>query len=186
MQTFVHSTVQMLNFELIIVKARSQGSVIAQIMGRILHSGLRLVLVLSLMVAGAARALPMSQMQGYEAIVICSDGGSSTIYLDQTGKPVQPMKNCGNCPHCLNLVALHLAPSPNVNAFVASWQALIVRVTGEASLFQRYLIPESRGPPPVTHGTYDLARVAAHDSATLKWFSGACQPDGRSNMVART
>ncbi|MEZ5886114.1 MAG: hypothetical protein R3D56_04450 [Paracoccaceae bacterium] len=57
-----------------------------------------LLLVLGLGLAGLPHA---GSAAGATAFEICADGGSRTVWLDSSGAPAQPTKDCRECPKCL-------------------------------------------------------------------------------------
>ncbi|WP_432616741.1 DUF2946 family protein [Albidovulum sp.] len=167
-------------------RGRSRKGVIPAAAGSIHRLCIAILVALSLMVSGVASAMPLSKAPGGTAFVICAETGSSTIYLDRSGNPVAPMKNCGTCPHCLLPTALLTPPSAEVPARCAIWESAQIRAA-EATLPARpRLRPETRGPPPAACERLDMAfvgisvGVAAKDRHGIQRFRGRTQPAARA------
>ena len=128
----------------------------------------------------------MIHAQGMQAIVICSDHGAETIYLDRDGVPTRPMQSCLTCPDCLGAAALDIALPQGVQARHEAPVFRLALPSDPAVPARPRLRPETRGPPPATHGTHDMALAAARDAAEIRWSDGMCQPGGRPPRVALT
>lgn len=145
-----------------------------------------ILVALSLIVSGMAAAMPLSKAPGGTAFVICAETGSSTIYLDRSGNPVAPMKNCANCPDCLLPTALLTPPSPELPERHASWHLDQAHAAEVVLPARPHLRPETRGPPPAARERLDMAPVgisvamAAKDGRGIQSFCGRTQPAARA------
>lgn len=152
---------------------------------------LRLVVVtllaLALALAGPARALAPAHVAGLGPMVLCSDEGMQTIYLDAGGAPMPAPSpaDCATCPECLGAPVLFTPPS---QAGLALHQATGGEVTIPVRLAlppSRPLRPETRGPPPEAHADNDLAPAALPHHAAPRRSGGTCLQFGRSQTEAR-
>lgn len=177
---------QILNHELIFVKAALRRSMTLVGMIRILHVAAVFILVLALGLVGTTRAMALHQVQPLAAMVICSGEGTETIYLDANGNPVDHSTDCATCPDCIG---------GSVPFLPSSTAAQVSRTPAVASGLSPafvslppapHLRPETRGPPPVAHDDNDLAHAAAPVRAAMFSASGACHRNGRSLTEART
>lgn len=78
-----------------------------------------LILALALGASGPLRAFAHGSAEGLTAMVICDEGGATTVYLDDAGQPVDPVKAClaNRCDACIPSdpgdIATHLTtPDP--------------------------------------------------------------------------
>ncbi|MCF1711155.1 hypothetical protein L0V05_20315 [Tabrizicola sp. J26] len=87
---------------------------------------------------------------GLTAMVICSDGDSEMIFVDNDGNPATPPDHgaCSRCPDCLSAGAVFLsADRPDITF------ATVIRTTALAEMGTRLpalhvvAIPMARGPP---------------------------------------
>jgi len=101
---------------------------------------------LALALSGMAAAMPLRKPPGGTVFVVCADGGSATVTLDQDGNPVAPMKDCANCPDCLAPTALFDPPSRGLPERSATYHAIQTTVTDLTLPARPYLRPETRGP----------------------------------------
>jgi hypothetical protein len=152
-------------------------------MARIHHIIGTLLLALALAFAGGAGAMPLAQ--GVSAVVICAETGAETIYLDATGAPAKPMMDCATCPDCLETSALGVA-LPQIGLGLGTQTAIRHRLPAAESLPRaRHQRPETRGPPPVSPWTSDLAPVAAPLGAATREGRGTCHRHGQVQTEAR-
>lgn len=129
--------------------------------------------------------MPLAPAQGLSAVVICSEAGPQTIYLDSTGTPAEPMTDCATCPDCLETPALGTA-LPQIGPGFGAQTNLRHRLPAATQLPKaRHQRPETRGPPPVNPWKTDLAPVAAPLGAATRDGSGAGQPNGQIQTEAR-
>ena len=90
----------MRNAELIIVKVRSAERCKNVSMIRSFHLTIALLAAIALAVAGGLRPDGAMHAAGLTELVICSDLGTKTVYLDAKGQPATPV-SCAKCPDCL-------------------------------------------------------------------------------------
>ncbi len=153
------------------------------------------VIALALALGGGPRVHAMGGEADLTALVICSEAGVRTIYLDTSGTPAHPVKNCNKCPCCDAL----LSSMPAISGFALS--APLARRRGGSRHSsptprpRRHQRPQSRGPPPGAPGRIDLAyaaKIRVHASAARIDFVqvgspdlGSCQRYGRQLRDAR-
>lgn len=61
-----------------------------------------ILLSVALVMGGTAGAIAKTGQPGLLSMVICADGGTTTVLVDKTGQPVEqaPLFDCGDCPVC--------------------------------------------------------------------------------------
>ncbi len=156
-----------------------------------MFGSLRLVVVpllaLALALAGPARALTPAHAAGIGPMVLCSDEGVQTIYLDAGGAPIPAPSpaDCATCPECVGAPVLFTPPA---QVGLALHQATGGEVTIPARLAlppSRPLRPETRGPPPEAHAENDMAPAALPHHAAPRRSGGTCLQIGRPQTEAR-
>lgn len=134
-------------FELILVKA------IPAFTGQIsrMVQAVRFLLALSMIVSvalyGAVAAVASTQGTVVSEMVICSDGGEQTIWVDAAGNPAQSPDECCNCLKCLHISADGLMPVSVRSVFAQSTSSGPVRPAVAAPAHRHHLRPQPRGPP---------------------------------------
>lgn len=150
--------------------------------GRVHCTCVVILLAVSLMLSGMAAAMPFAKAPGGEVFVICAEGGSTRIYIDQYGNPVAPMKDCANCPDCLAPFALPATPSRGLSDRRATYRPGQATAHDLSVPAPPYLRPETRGPPSVVSACLDVAPVgrsagtATKDNQRLQSACGWTQP----------
>lgn len=143
------------------------------------------VLALALALSGQARALPLVHSAGMGAVVICSDMGMQTIYLDASGAPAKFPSDCATCPECTAAPALFTPPPPVGAAARGRAGHDPIRLARQAVPPSRHLRPETRGPPPEARAVNDMAPAAVPQFAAPRHSTGPCHRIGRSQTEAR-
>ena len=148
--------------ELIFVNARQAEGCETVAMIRSLHLTIVLLAALALALAGGLRPVGAVHAAGLTALVICSDHGTKTVYLDAKGQPVTPA-SCEQCPDCLGNGAVPVTTATPLTRQVLARLAPALRRGRQVSRSQTRLRPEARGPPAATKGWSDpcLADVTA-------------------------
>lgn len=130
--------------------------------------GLRLIVVfllsLALAFAGGTRSMALTHPPGSVAMVICSENGEETIFLDARGTPVDQEVDCAKCPECMSnplpiltyTTALAVPPKPQAARFAPPAET--------PAILSRHLRPQSRGPPRATPEHNDTALQAVTSS----------------------
>ena len=145
-----------------------------------------ILMAVALTLSGMATATSFAKTPDGTAFVICAEGGSATIILDQDGNPVAPMKDCANCPDCLAPTALLTTPSRGLPLRHATYRTVQARVNTLTLPARPHLRPETRGPPPATHERFEtapfgtLADLAADSGHGIQHFCGRTQPAART------
>lgn len=170
-------------------------NILATILTRIRASRLRMAgvrqvvvvatLALALAFAGQARAMAFVHSSAVTGMVICSDEGMKTIYLDAGGTPAKSPADCWNCPDCIGAPALATPPTPVGPASPDVTAVSRAQPAGQVLMPSRYLRPETRGPPQAAHGIHDLAPAAIPLLAEGGHSTGACHRIGRPLTEAR-
>ena len=150
--------------------------------------GIVLVILMAaaLLLSGMAAATPFAKTPDGTAFVICAEGGSATIILDQDGNPVAPMKDCANCPDCLAPTALLTTPSRGLPIRRAAFHTVQARADSLTLPARPHLRPETRGPPPAARERLDMALtgktadIATKDGHGMPRFRGRTQPAART------
>ena len=153
--------------------------------------GLLLAFLFSLAaaLAGAPRVHSMGADANLSAMVICSEDGAQTIYLDSDGVPASPKSDCAKCPVCIAL-SIHALAAPGQSLPVRTARRFRMTRSSDAVIrTRRRLRPQSRGPPPTAPSRANPARanaahvdatIAASDSTKVKSVaSGMCHRFGR-------
>jgi len=159
--------------------------------------GLLFALLLSLAsgLAGGPRVHAMGSDGNLTAMVICSESGARTIYLDAEGSPATPASDCEDCPLCIALSApVLMVPQHAIPVRTARRRARSRPATALVRTRARRC-PQSRGPPstipssaiPTRVGPDDLhASTAAQESTETDFVaSGMRQSSGRCFKDAR-
>lgn len=165
--------------------ARTRARVPGSGMARAGHVLVVAILTLALALSGGVRAMSPTHAPGVMAMVICSEEGTATIYLDAGGVPVKPAADCWTCPDCTTGSALFLPPTASNAAGDPMAAARPLHPADWKLSFSRHLRPESRGPPPVAHGTSILALAAAPHLPAHRHPAGSCHRNGRPLLEAR-
>ena len=145
-----------------------------------------ILMAVALLLSGMAAAMPLAKAPGGAVFVICAEGGSATIILDQDGNPVAPMKDCANCPDCLAPTALLTSPSRGLPLRHATYRTVQARVNTLTLPARPHLRPETRGPPPAARERLDMALtgktadIATKDGHGMQRFRGRTQPAART------
>ena len=166
-------------------KELPRSRVILAVAGRAQGIVLVILMVVALLLSGMATATPFAKTPDGTAFVICAEGGSATIILDQDGNPVAPMKDCANCPDCLAPTALLTTPARTLPVRHATFHTVQARVHTLTLPARPHLRPETRGPPPVARERLDMALtgktadIATKDSHGMQRFRGRTQPAAR-------
>ncbi len=155
-------------------------------MGGVRQAFVVATLALALALAGQARAIALVHSPGSTEMVICSDEGMKTIYLDAGGAPAKSPADCWTCPDCIGTPAIATPPTPVGPASPDVTAVSQVLPARQVLLPSRYLRPETRGPPQAAHGIHDLAPVAVPPLAEGEQFTGPCHRIGRPLTEART
>ncbi|WP_413869194.1 DUF2946 family protein [Albidovulum sp.] len=155
-------------------------------MGGVRQAVVVATLALALALAGQARAMALVHSPGGAEMVICSDEGMKTIYLDAGGAPAKSPADCRHCPDCIGTPAMAAPPTPVGPASPDVTAAGRALPAGQVLLPSRYLRPETRGPPQGAHGIHDLAPAAVPPFAEGGHSTGPCHRIGRSQTEART
>ncbi len=150
--------------------------------------GILLVILtaVALTLSGMATATSFAKTPDGTAFVICAEGGSATIILDQDGNPVAPMKDCANCPDCLAPTALLTTPSRDLPVRHSTFHTVQARVNTLTLPARPHLRPETRGPPPAARERLDMALtgntadIATKDGHGMQRFRGRTQPAART------
>lgn len=143
------------------------------------------LMALALALSGMAAAMPLAKAPGGAVFVICAEGGSATVMLDQDGNPVAPVKDCANCPDCLAPTALLTIPSRGLPVRHATFHTVQARVNTLTLPARPHLRPETRGPPPAARERLDMALtgsfadIATRDGHGMQRFRGRTQPAAR-------
>ena len=167
-------------------KELPRSRVILAVAGRAQGIVLVILMVVALLLSGMATATPFAKTPDGTAFVICAEGGSATIILDQDGNPVAPMKDCANCPDCLAPTALLTAPSRGLPLRHATFHTVQARVNTLTLPARPHLRPETRGPPPAARERLDMALtgktadIATKDGHGMQRFRGRTQPAART------
>ena len=166
-------------------KELPRSRVILAVAGRAQGIVLVILTAVALLLSGMATATPFAKTPDGTAFVICAEGGSATIILDQDGNPVAPMKDCANCPDCLAPTALLTTPARTLPVRHATFHTVQARVHTLTLPARPHLRPETRGPPPVARERLDMALtgktadIATKDSHGMQRFRGRTQPAAR-------
>ena len=113
----------------------------------VLRHMLRIVCLVALATYGMAAAATGPGLHGLSELVICSEGGTQTVWLNADGEPVQPDEPCCNCLDCLDLPAFS-AVSPGQTARRARRGADRHPVPRQRLVrHPRPDLPQARGPP---------------------------------------
>lgn len=145
-----------------------------------------ILIAVALLLSGMAAATPFAKTPDGTAFVICAEGGSATIILDQDGNPVAPMKDCANCPDCLAPTALLTTPSRGLPQRSVTYRPVQTVVNTLTLPAPPHLRPETRGPPPAARERLDMALtgktadIATRDGHGMQRFRGRTQPATRS------
>lgn len=108
-----------------------------------LLTGLIVALALVMAGPGAARVAVAGTMT-----VICAHGNVATVWLDQSGNPVDPAEDCRTCPDCLAAGPVLLDPPLQPVAFVARVVPAVATLhPATDSVPTPHLFPAPRGPP---------------------------------------
>lgn len=148
-----------------------------------------LLLVLLFSIAGTPRVHSMGADANLSAMVICSENGARTIYLDADGVPASPKSDCAKCPLCIAL-SIHALAAPGQSLPVRTARRFRMTRSSDAVIrTRRRLRPQSRGPPPTAPSSANPARanaalidatIAAPDSTKVKSVaSRMCHRFGR-------
>lgn len=104
-----------------------------------------LFLALALVLAGPGAA--RSAVQG-TMLVLCANGATATVWLDQDGTPVDPAADCRTCPDCLTPTGTPAEPPLPLPAFVSRFvPAATAQVAAAVPPPLPLLFPAPRGPP---------------------------------------
>ena len=144
------------------------------------------LMALALALSGMATAMPLTKAPGGAVFVICADGGSATVTLDQNGNPVAPEKDCANCPNCLAPAALFVPPARDLPQRFAICRPERKAADTLTLPGRPHLRPETRGPPPAARERLDMALtgktadIATKDGHGMPRFRGRTQPAART------
>lgn len=155
-------------------------------MGGVRQAIVVIALALALALAGQARARALVHAPGGAEMVICSDEGMKTVYLDAAGAPAKSPSDCWNCPDCIGAPAIATPPTPVGPASPDVTAVGRAQPAGQALSPSRYLRPETRGPPQAARGIHDLAPAAVPLLAEDGHSTGQCHRIGRPLTEART
>ena len=131
---------------------------------RLLHV---LLIALAFALGGGPRVHAMAGGPGGMALVICSEEGARTIYLDASGNPASPMGDCAKCLNCLAASGPGVAVAGLILTMPAARHRRAVSPARALPRQRRHHRPQSRGPPPEAPGSVRTAapktrsRVAA-------------------------
>lgn len=117
---------------------------------RLLHV---LLLVLAFALGGGPRVHAMAGGPDGMALVICSEDGARTIYLDASGNPASPMGDCAKCLNCLAASGPGLTVTGLVLTVPAARRRRGVGPARALPRRRRHHRPQSRGPPPEAPGS---------------------------------
>lgn len=111
-----------------------------------LLTGLIVALALVMAGPGAARVAVTGTLT-----VICAHGNVATVWLDDSGTPVDPAEACRTCPDCLAAGPVLLDPPLQPVAFVARVVPAVATLHPVAVFVPTpQLFPAPRGPPAAT------------------------------------
>ncbi|MBK8440730.1 MAG: DUF2946 family protein [Rhodobacter sp.] len=143
------------------------------------------LLALAFALAGGSRSMLLAHSQGADSLVICSDEGVETIYLDADGKRSDSPMNCSHCPDCLDNSVPALPTATGANPQRAARRSHRQAGAQTAQRSSRHLRPEARGPPPANPGRHDTAPTVALPCAAPRQSPGKCHRNGQPLSEAR-
>lgn len=117
-------------------------------MRRLFHALLCLLLTLAFVLSGALRS--DAALGGVTEMVICGDGGATTILLDAQGNPVEG-KRCCDCVKCLPSLTFLPEPAVVLRAAPVRFVRLGRVLSGVTAVRRQHLRPVARGPPQAWH-----------------------------------
>lgn len=154
-----------------------------------------LLILLATALAGGPRVHAMGADANLIAIVICSENGAETVYVNGGGAPSLPATDCAKCPICIALSVPALAAPDQIEPVRTARRYRRVHSARTAVRKRRYVHPQSRGPPLTATASANSARgplvaidakIATRDSTKVKCIaSGMCHRFGRYLEDAR-
>lgn len=117
-------------------------------MRRLFQALLCLSLTLAFVLSGALRS--DAALGGVTEMVICGEGGASTILLDAQGNPVDG-KRCCDCVKCLPVLTFLPEPAVVVRPAPVGFVRLTTPQPGVTAVRRQHLRPMPRGPPLASH-----------------------------------
>lgn len=131
--------------------------------GMVFHARLLIVLLIALAaaLAGGPRVHAMAADGPLVAMVICSDDGARTIYLNEDGIPSSPASDCADCPVCRALSLTALAAPEHSLPIRASRPRHEARLLEALVRTGRGSRPRSRAPPTMIRRCTNRADIPA-------------------------
>jgi hypothetical protein len=141
--------------------------------GMFFHARLLIVVLIALAaaLAGGPRVHAMGADGSLVAMVICSDDGARTIYLDEDGIPASPASDCADCPVCRALSLPALAAPEHALPIRASRPRHEARSLEALVRTGRSSRPRSRAPPTMIRRCTNRAGIPA---TALRRTTAAC------------